>query len=266
MNIIDTLLIAPIVNLLLLFYSIFSYLKLPGALGWSIIAVTAGVRLAINPLMQKQIEQSKKLQEIQPELAKFQKKYKKEPLKLQQAQLQLYKKHKVNPGSGCLIFIIQMPIFIGLYNALSRVVTNGAGAEAIAKLNEMVYFTFLKIKTIDVSFFGLNLHKTPAEWQSVGWWYLLIPVITAGLQLYQARLSSKSMTPIKKETQDKNKKKDDQSDFQSMMQKQMVIMFPLMIGWLSFRFPVGLALYWNIFTLFGIWQYISSNKPVLQKK
>jgi len=69
------------------------------------------------------------------------------------------------------------------------------------------------------------------------------------------------MSPVKKTEivkKTENKKEaptDDPMAMQQMMQKQMLFLFPLMIGWISFSFPVGLALYWNVFNLFGIWQY-----------
>lgn len=260
MNIFEVLLIAPIVNLLMFFYKIFSLLGLPGTLGFAIISVTALARLAINPLMKKQIEQSSQMQKLQPQLAKLQQKYKKEPLKLQQAQMTLYKEHKINPGSGCLVFLIQMPLFLGLYNALIRVVSNSGTLTNLKNINGLLYTPWLRTEGLNLSFLGLNLTETPAKWQTLGWGYLLIPVLTAGLQLLQAYLSGKTMQPAvkPKPVLSKDQKKagaDDPLAMQQMMQKQMLFLFPMMIGWISFRFPVGLALYWNVFNLFGIWQY-----------
>jgi len=262
MNIFEVLLIAPIVNALMLFYKLFTLMGVPAQLGFSIIAVTSLARLAINPFMKKQIEQSAKMQELQPKLAKLQKKYKDEPLKLQQAQLELYRSYKINPGSGCLVFLIQLPLFIGLYNALIAVVNNSGTIASLKNINKMLYSPWLKVEGINVSFLNFNLTKTPADWKELGWWYLSIPIITAALQLFQAYLSTKSMKkPEAKKTEgQKPEKKEDSQQMQEMMQKQMLFLFPLMIGWFSFRFPIGLALYWNIFNLFGIWQYWQQNK------
>jgi YidC/Oxa1 family membrane protein insertase len=263
MNIFDILLIAPIVNALMFFYKIFASLGIPGALGFAIIAVTSAARIAINPFMKKQIVQSQKMQELQPQLAKLQKKYKTEPAKLQSAQLELYRNAKINPGSGCLVFLIQLPLFIGLYNALARVVNNGGDFATLKNINDMLYSSWLKVEGINISFLNFNLSKTPADWKTWGWWYLLVPVVTALLQLCQAYLSGKTMQPLKpaKKTFETDKdgkkieKKDDSQEMQQMMQKQMLYLFPVMIGWMSYNFPIGLALYWNIFNLFGIWQY-----------
>jgi len=263
MNIFDILLIAPIVNALMFFYKIFAALHIPGPLGFAIIAVTSAARIAINPFMKKQILQSQKMQELAPQLSKLQKKYKSEPAKLQQAQLELYRNAKINPGSGCLVFLIQLPLFIGLYNALARVVNNGGDFATLKNINDMLYSAWLHVDGINISFLNFNLSKTPADWKTWGWWYLLVPVVTALLQLYQAYLSGKTLQPAKpaQKTYEMDKdgkkieKKDDAQEMQQMMQKQMLYLFPLMIGWMSYRFPIGLALYWNIFNLFGIWQY-----------
>lgn len=275
MNIFNELLIKPITNLVFVFYQGFSALHIPGALGFSIVIVTVLIRLAINPLLKKQMDQSREIQELQPLLTKIQNKYKGEPAKLQQAQAELYKEKKINPGFGCLIFIIQMPIFIGLYTALSQLVTTTGGmAKAVAHLNSLLYHPSLQIKTLDIWFFGLQLDKMPNAWQKIGWWYLLIPVLTGVLQFYQSYLTSKSMAPImpslKPEPDKKTKalaknqkiddKKKDEPNFSSIMQKEMMIIFPLMIGWAAYNFPVGLSIYWNIFTIFGIFQYLEQAK------
>jgi len=272
MNIFEVLFIVPIVNLLVFFYNIFTKIGLPGAMGWSIVGVTSAVRLAINPFMKHQMEQSQKMQRLQPQIAKLQKKYKTEPVKLQQAQMEIYKNEKINPGYGCLIFIIQIPIFIGLYNALTKLVTNGTATKAIEAINSMVYTSAMKITHLDMHFLGLDLTRKPSEWQTLGWWYALIPIVTALSQMYQAYLTTK-MNPVAKKKIEpvkdkKNVQKTEEPDMQAMMQKQMMYIFPLMIGWVSFNFPVGLALYWNIFTLFGIWQYSQKPKisPEIEKK
>jgi YidC/Oxa1 family membrane protein insertase len=270
MNIFDTLLVAPIVNLLALFYFLFEKLGVPGGLGFAIIAVTSLLRLAINPLMKHQTEQSQKMQALAPAVKKLQEKYKKDAVKLQQAQAELYKSHNINPGFGCLIFLIQLPLFIGLYNALIRLVTtNGSMDKMVEGINKLLYHPAIRIESLHTDFFGFNLVAHPNEWQKFGWWYLLIPVLTAALQFYQSYLTTKSLNAGKKEekkTEKKDKNKKDEPDMQSIMQKQMMFMFPLMIGYFSYNFPVGLALYWNIFTLFGIWQYASMKPLSLPKK
>ncbi|MBB6284271.1 membrane protein insertase YidC [Geobacillus subterraneus] len=92
--------------------------------GIAIIVLTLIVRFCLLPLILKQFRTSMAMQKLRPELLKLQEKYKsKDPetqRKLQQEMMQLYQKHGVNPASGCLPVLIQMPIFMALYYAISR--------------------------------------------------------------------------------------------------------------------------------------------------
>lgn len=95
-----------------------------GSFGLSIILVTILIRLAILPLMIKQTKNSKAMQALQPELQKLREKYsskdQKTQQKLQQETMALFQKHGVNPFAGCFPLLIQMPILIGFYHAISR--------------------------------------------------------------------------------------------------------------------------------------------------
>jgi len=97
---------------------------LGGNYGWAIIIVTIIVRLAILPLMIKQTKSSKAMQALQPELTALRQKYSSKDQKtqqlLQQETMALFQKHGVNPMAGCFPLIIQMPILIGFYHAISR--------------------------------------------------------------------------------------------------------------------------------------------------
>jgi YidC/Oxa1 family membrane protein insertase len=99
-------------------------LILGGSFGLSIIVVTILIRLAILPLMIKQTRSSKAMQALQPEMAELKKKYsskdQKTQQKLQQETMALFSKHGVNPMAGCFPLIVQMPILIGFYHAISR--------------------------------------------------------------------------------------------------------------------------------------------------
>lgn len=96
----------------------------PLGYGLSIILITVLIRLAILPLMIKQIKSTKAMQVIQPELAKLQEKYKSKDAitrqKLQQERLLLMEKYNINPMAGCLPLFIQMPILLGFYQAIMR--------------------------------------------------------------------------------------------------------------------------------------------------
>ena len=105
--------------------SVITYFKgLLGTYGLGIIAVTIIIRLAILPLMIKQTRSSKRMQQIQPQLAALKEKYKSKDAvtqqKYQQEMMGILQKEGVNPMAGCLPVLIQMPILIGFYHAISR--------------------------------------------------------------------------------------------------------------------------------------------------
>jgi YidC/Oxa1 family membrane protein insertase len=265
----DTVFLHPIVNLLMVFYKLFLSVGLPGAFGFSIIALTLLIRFVLHPFFKQSMELSKKMQELKPHLDEISKKHKKDPKKMQKEQLKLYQDAGVNPASGCLFALIQMPIFIALYRTFTDVLLNADKAEEITKINSMLYSPLLEITKIDPNFFSFNLAMPPAK--AGEWYYYVIPVVTAILQFIQAQHMPMGQ-PVKKDDDSKklkdgsNKKSKDNKgeenkspmaseDFQKALSMQMRYFFPLMLGWLSYTLPVGLSLYWNIFSLFTIFQH-----------
>ncbi|RXZ83869.1 protein translocase component YidC [Paenibacillaceae bacterium] len=89
-----------------------------GSYGISILILTIIVRTLILPLTLKQYRSSKAMQALQPEMKKIKDKYKDNPQKQQEETMKLFQQHQVNPLAGCLPLIVQMPIFIALYNAI----------------------------------------------------------------------------------------------------------------------------------------------------
>ncbi len=260
-NFFNTVFVIPILNLLVVFYKLFLLIKLPGAFGFAIIALTVAIRLLFQPFFKKQIETAKKMQELKPHLDNLSTKHKNDKKQLQAEQLKLYQQHGINPTSGCLVMIIQLPVFIALYNTLNLFLLNGQAEKTITTINKVLYFSFLKIDSVNSWFFGLDLVKTPK--QAGTWIYLLIPLITGLLQYFQAQVS---MPPTVSQPQglgqdgkDKDKKAEGQGDFQKAMNTQMKYMFPIMIGWFAYTLPVGLSLYWNVFSIMGIMQYRQVN-------
>jgi len=98
---------------------LYSYL---GNYGWAIIILTIGVRIPFIPLMNKSQQSMKKMQKIQPMMAELKVKYKDDAAKMQKETMALYKKHKVNPVGGCLPMVLQVPVFIALYNVLLKAI------------------------------------------------------------------------------------------------------------------------------------------------
>src|SRR5215813_4359944 len=86
----------------------------------TIIVFTVLIRLLTYPLTYQQVKSTKAMQELQPKLKKLQEKYKNNREQLSQEQMNLYKEHGVNPLAGCLPLLIQMPVLLGLYQAITR--------------------------------------------------------------------------------------------------------------------------------------------------
>ncbi len=92
--------------------------SLIGNYGVDIILLTGLVRVATIPLTQKSFRSMREMQKIQPQLKRIQEQYKDDQAKLQKEMMELYRSHGVNPFSGCAPMVLQIPIFVGLYNAL----------------------------------------------------------------------------------------------------------------------------------------------------
>lgn len=260
-EIFNNLFFYPIINLLVLFYKILLFIKIPGAFGFAIIALTVFVRLLLHPFFKQQIEMSKKMQDLKPHLDRLSTKHKNDKKTLQQEQMKLYQQAGINPASGCLFMIVQIPVFIALYNTLQKFLLNGHGTKVINGINKLLYSNSLNIQSIDPWFFGFNLALTPAK--AGQWYYYLIPVLTAVLQYMQTNVMMPAAVPSTSDLPAESRpgrekegvKKDDSGDFQKAMNTQMKYIFPLMIGWFSYTLPIGLSLYWNIFSIFSIIQY-----------
>jgi len=254
----NTFFIIPTLNILLVFYKIFSSINAPGALGLAIISLTVLFRLALHPFFAQQIEATKKMQKLKPELDKLTKKHKKNPKKLQQEQMKLYQREGINPASSCLFMIVQMPVFFALYRAMALFLVEGKMDKIVVAVNKVVYSPYLEISKISPWFFGLNLAVSPSK--AGNYIYLIVPLVTALLQYYQAVLSGAQLagdSPVNDEN--KEKKKEKQGDLQKTMGTQMRYLLPLMIGWFSYTLPTGLSVYWNVFSIFSIFQYQKMN-------
>ncbi|MDP3998357.1 MAG: YidC/Oxa1 family membrane protein insertase [bacterium] len=241
--------INPILNALVALNNAFTFLGIPGSFGWAIISLTIIIRLILYPLTAAQLKSAKKMQELKPHLDALKEKHGHDKQKLAAAQMNLYKEHGVNPAAGCLPLLISIPIFIALYQVFLRVLGNGNIAETIGQVNKILY-PFLKLDHLDPYFFGVNLAQKPDSWQVNGWWLILIPIITTIFYFIQTKMMAPA--PVKTE---KNKKKEGGEEMMAAMtQGPMLFLFPLMIGFFAYSFPIGLSLYWNTFTLLAIAQ------------
>ena len=188
--------------------------------GLAIFALTILINLILLPMTLGQIRSSKAMQDLQPKLAELQKKYGKDKQKLAQEQMRLYKESGVSP-SGCLLpMLIQMPIWIALYQAIIRVMA--VNPESFLNLSHYLYSWPIVYEALPLNnhFLWLNL-ATPD--------YLL--AILVGLSMFiQQKMTQAPVTA-------------GASPAQSQAQS-MTVMMPLMFTFLSMSFPSGLALYW----------------------
>lgn len=252
-QIFQTILLAPIVNLLILVFHLLSLAHIPGALGFSIIILTGIIRILVWPFMASQLRASKKMADLKPHLDELKTKHKDDKQAFAQAQMALYKEHGINPAGGCLPALIQIPVVIALYQSILSLFSGNIDLD---KINNLLYVSSWHLtKAPDLNFFGLNLATKPIDFSHAGILLLLVPVVTAGLQLIQARMMAP--LPIKEYPSDSTKEKQEKEktdDSMAAMQAQMSFMMPLMVGYFALTFPSGLALYWNTYTILGIIQ------------
>ncbi len=201
-----------------------------GSYGLAIIVFTVAVRAIMTPLTLQQVRSSKAMQELQPELQALQKKYGKEREKLAQETQRIYAEHGVNPLSGCLPTLIQMPIWIGLYSALL----------ALAQTPEFST-SFLWIT---------NLALPPNTQQPLANVLdFVLPVLCVVTQF----ITQKMMTPATQDPQAQS------------MNTAMSIM-PLMFGFFTLSVPAGLTLYWVVSNLYSmVQQYFTTGLGSLAK-
>lgn len=249
----DTLFLGPVVNLLVLLIKGLEAVHIPGALGFSIIILTILIRLVVWPFMATQLKSAKKMADLKPHLDELKKKHTGDKQALSKAQMDLYKEHGINPAAGCLPSLIQIPVIIALYQAIFAFFS---GVNGLDRINRLLYSSSWHLKSPpDANFFGINLTVKPSEFSQIGTLILLIPIITALLTFVQSKMMAPQ--PVKKYPSDSPKEKKEKAateDAMSAVQGQMAYMMPLMIGYFAFQFPVGLAIYWNTFTIIGILQ------------
>ncbi|MGQ9549625.1 MAG: YidC/Oxa1 family membrane protein insertase [Roseiflexus sp.] len=215
-----------------------------GSAGFAIILFTIVARLVILPLTIKSLQSSRKMQELQPHMKELQRKYGKDPQKLQEETMRLYREYKVNPVGGCLPMLLQLPIFLGVYQAvinLTRVSpAEHAGSAMLRVLNEQGIAVGVASATLGQpqlagSFLWLpDLGKTDP--------YYILPILSVIFQLIVQLMA----TPRVQDPQQK-----------AMMQSMLIL--PIVFGYIGFIFPSGAVLYWVVGSILSIiQQYVIS--------
>ncbi|MDO5566829.1 MAG: YidC/Oxa1 family insertase periplasmic-domain containing protein, partial [Planctomycetia bacterium] len=217
-------------------YMVFNY-------GLAIIMLTILVRLILFPMSMKQVTSSIKMQELQPELAKLKERYQDNPQEMMRAQQALFREHGVSPMSGCLPLFIQLPIFIGLYKALSLDV-NLYGAPLFFESFRWCSNLAAPDMLIDWSSFwnswncyGFNMGHGMLY---LGPFFNLLPMLTIVLFLVQQKFM---MPPVIG---------DDETAKQQRMMRRMMNFMMLFMGLMFFKIPSGLCVYFVCSSLWGI--------------
>ena len=231
----NLLLVNPILNLLVALYVVTGR-----NMGVAIVLLTVIIRSILIPFVLPSMKNMQKQRDLQPELAKLKKKYKYDKQKLAEEQMKLFKKHGLNPASGCLTQIVMIIVLIALYNVIQKFTMNGD----ISALNDLIYFTSLKLSEgVNTTFFYLNL-GVPDQ-------YYFIPILGGIFQLF----TSKMMQPYVEAGEKAAKKTPDKSDYLAYnMQEQMLYLIPLMKVIIGAKLPSVAALYILVTTIFSMVQ------------
>jgi len=217
-----------------LFFAIDYFFKLLGNYGLAIIAVTVCIRLVFFPLANYSFRSMGKMKLLQPEMTRLKELHKDDKMKLQQEMMALYKREKVNPMSGCLPILVQIPVFFALYKVLFVTI----------EMRHMPFYGWIhdlsaKDPTTIFNLFGL-IPWSPPEFLIIGIW-----PIAMGLSMWvQQKLNPKPPDPI---------------------QQKIFAFFPIFLTVILAPFPSGLVIYWtfnNIFTM--IQQYYIQSKMTVK--
>lgn len=248
----NTLLVQPLANGLILFYNIFGQ-----NLGVAIIFFTVALRLTLNPLTKPYMDSMKKIKDLAPELEKLKKRHGNDKVKIAKAQSDFYKEKGINPGAGCLPYLLQIVVLIAFFNVFTKTIS--AGGNLTDNFNTLLYeqLRLPQDHELNTKFLYLDLAKPDVfRLPNIN---IPFPGILIILSAVSQFLSAKSQTPVlKKEKKIAEKTKSEADDFQVAMQSSMIYTFPLFTLWIGMRFPSALALYWLVFSIMQLYQQVRS--------
>ncbi len=198
-----------------LFFGIDYFFKLLGNYGLAIIAITICIRLAFFPLANFSFRSMAKMKALQPEMIRLKELHKDDKMKLQQEMMALYKKEKVNPMSGCLPILVQIPVFFALYKVLFVTI----------EMRQMPFYGWIqdlseRDPTSIFNLFGLLPYDVPS-FLVIGAW----PVAMGVSMWIQQKLNPAPTDP---------------------MQAKIFMFFPLFLTVILAPFPSGLVIYWTV--------------------
>ena len=198
-----------------LFHGIDYFFKLLGNYGLAIIAITFCIRLAFFPLANFSFKSMAKMKALQPEMVRLKELHKNDKMKLQQEMMALYKKEKVNPMSGCLPILVQIPVFFALYKVLFVTI----------EMRQMPFYGWIqdlseRDPTSLFNLFGLLPYDVPS-FLMIGAW-----PIAMGVSMWVQQKLNPAPTDA--------------------MQAKIFMFFPLFLTVILAPFPAGLVIYWTV--------------------
>ncbi len=220
----------PIFNGLVLLYHLF------GDFALSIVVLTLVIKLLLFPLTLKQLKSMKATQALQPQMQEIRKKYAKDQQGQAMAMQALYKEYGVNPLSGCLPLLVQLPVLYGMYYAFRTFLDTNT----VAALNNIVYpFIphFDGYPNINLNWFTFINHSWTISLAHPDPTHIL-PIIAGLATFIQLRMSQPKTAP------------GAPADPSTQSMKMMQYVMPLITVFFGWTFPAGLALYWTVSTAF----------------
>ena len=198
-----------------LFFGIDYFFKLLGNYGLAIIAITICIRLAFFPLANFSFRSMAKMKALQPEMVRLKELHKNDKMKLQQEMMALYKKEKVNPMSGCLPILVQIPVFFALYKVLFVTI----------EMRQMPFYGWIhdlseRDPTSLFNLFGLLPYDVPS-FLVIGAW-----PVAMGVSMWIQQKLNPAPTDA--------------------MQAKIFAFFPLFLTVILAPFPSGLVIYWTV--------------------
>lgn len=243
----NAIIVQPMTNALLLIYQLLG--TGPHTFGLAIIIFTILVRLITLPFTYQSQRSTMMMQELQQskKWKKIQEKYKNDRQKLAEEQMKLYQEVGYSPFSGCLPMLLQLPIIIGLYQAILR--TMASTPIQLLDLSKLLYpFTSNSLVPLNSTFLYMNLGQ-PERLQLP--FLADIPILSAGIPLLAILvalttwLQTKVTTPATTDQQG------------AAMTQMMGIYMPLLLGYFAYTFASGLAIYFVTSNLLGIVQGVA---------
>ncbi len=204
-----------------------------GSLGLAIIVLTLAIKVILLPLTLPSLKAAEAMRLLQPEIEKLKRQFGKDKTGLQNAQLALFKEHKINPAAGCLPQIFQMGVFIVLYRVFMSLLQNQTG------LGFATNFLWLDLTKAD-PWFVLPLLSSLAQ-------FVLGIMLLPALDTSAAQVVALN-TPNTKDDQEAS----DMTSMAASMQQQMLYLMPVMMFFFTFRFASGLVLYWFMSTFISL--------------